>query len=93
MMVSIFSNRIGTFNFKNMKVMIKFIGHALWLGILALIVISIFGWFALIFVICFIGIVFMLIFQDDNRKLIIAAVSTFVVMIAYVIVYITYIME
>lgn len=73
--------------------MIRFLGHALWIIILAMIAIGIFGWMSLIFVICLIGLVFIIIYMDNNKKAAIAAISTLVAVVIYTIIYINYIME
>lgn len=73
--------------------MVRFLGHALWIIILAMIAIGIFGWMSLIFVIVFIGLVFMIIYMNDNKKVAIAAISTLVAVVTYTIIYIKYIME
>lgn len=73
--------------------MVRFLGHALWIIILAMIAIGIFGWIALIFLICLVGLVFMIIYMNDNKKVAIAAISTLVAVVIYTIIYINYIME
>lgn len=66
------------------------IANLIWITILAIIIIGIFGWFSLIFVIGLVGIIFSVIYQDDKKKLAIVLVLTAIAFFIWTVMYFKY---
>ena len=67
--------------------MLHVIANLLWIFLLAIVMISILGWFALVYVIGFVGIVFSVIYQNDKKKLAITLVLTAIAVFAWFAIY------
>ena len=67
--------------------MLHVIANLLWIFLLAIVMISILGWFALIYVIGFVGIVFSVIYQNDKKKLVITLVLTGIALFTFLALY------
>lgn len=66
------------------------IANLIWITILAIVIIGIFGWFSLIFVIGLVGIIFSVIYQDDKKKLAIVLVLTAIAFFIWTVMYFKY---
>ena len=67
--------------------MLHVIANLLWIFLLAIVMISILGWFALVYVIGFVGIVFSVIYQNDKKKLVITLVLTGIALFTFLALY------